>query len=228
MQFTVINKDRLVNRTLNDIQTATEGWLNGPPREEVALLSRITERLYRRRRGCDVGLSHPVSVTPTFEVWHRRGPGGTDRYGCDIAVTLDIPEEPFTKTACFQLKRSEGGRVDIDHRQVTTALASEFAHAAFLLATDVGTGAHSVAPMASLATAAPRISLSGWMSLSDWLVRWLDCQIGTPPDRGPRLEALLRQVFSSAEFDQPWTLFNLPEGVAPLRVWMQTLISSQG
>jgi len=227
VQFTVINKDRLVSQTLNDIHKATKGWLNGPPQEEVALLSRITEQLYRRRRGCDVGSSHQVSVTPEFEVWHRRGPGGTDRYGCDLAVTLDIPEEAFTKTACFQLKRSQRGSVDIDHRQVTTALASRFAQAAFMLATDVGTGGHVVAPMASLATTGARVSVSGWMSLSDWLVRWLDCQIGTPLDKGPRLEALLRQLFSSVEVRQPWALFDLPEGVEPLRVWFRTLISSQ-
>ncbi len=226
VQFTVINKDRLVSETLDVIRIATEGWLNGPPQEEVALLSRITEQFGRRRRGCDVGSSRRVSVTPEVEVWHRRGAGGTDRYGCDIAVTLDIPDEPFRKTACFQLKRSNRGSVAIDPNQVQSALGSKFAHAAFLLATDVQTGVHFVAPMLSLATTGSHTPVAGWLSLSDWFVRWLDCQIGTPPDQGSNLETLLRELFVGGEVRAPWALLGLPEGTEPLRAWLQMHLST--
>lgn len=227
MPFAVINKDRLVSEALAEVQAATEGWLNGPPQEEVALLSRITERLGRRRRGCNVGAAGRLSITPAVEVWHRRGPAGTDRYGCDLAVTLDIPQEPFIKTACFQLKRSRHGTVTVDRNQVSTALASRFSHAAFTLATDVDTGVHAVAPMRDLATAASQVSVSGWMSLSDWLVRWLDCQIGTAPAGGPVLESLLRELFSRADTRGPLALLDLPEGFEPLRVWFQARLWNQ-
>jgi hypothetical protein len=220
--FRDISKDRLIRLALNEVDFATSGWLAGPPQEEIALLSRLTERLLRQRRRCDVGTRRRVSFSPQVEVLHRRGPRTTDLYGCDLAVTLDIPAEPFCKTACFQLKRSDSGKVILDRTQLQAVRASPFRYQSFVLATDRVNGEHRLAEIESLPTQGGQHALNGWLPLADWLVLWLDCQVGTRPP-GPPLEDVLRDLFS-APYDGMW---DLPEGFSPLRVWLVLRISSE-
>jgi hypothetical protein len=226
--FTTISKDWLVREAMTEVESACQGWLAGPPQHEVALLSRITERLLRQRRGCDVGLQRRVTVVPEVSVWDRKGPGTSDLSGCDLAVTLNIPAEPFLKTACFQLKRSENGKVRLDLAQVAVAGASLFKHQAFLLAADDQTGECRITPVLTMSAAQETQKTAGWLTLSDWLVQWLDCAIGAalPAEKGG-LEKTLRDLFGAQESDALIQQFALPYGVEPLRVWLRVNIQAE-
>ncbi len=54
-----VDLDKVLKVVLDDVGSAVNGWLNGRPLDEIALMNRITEILARRRRGCDVGIQIP-------------------------------------------------------------------------------------------------------------------------------------------------------------------------
>src|SRR5215467_11418986 len=101
-----INFDRVFSELLFDMAHAVDGWANGEPRDETALMNRITERLSRNRRKCDVGVHRPVDAIADFYILHRRDLNQSDKFGSDLAATIRIPESDFVKTAFFQLKVS--------------------------------------------------------------------------------------------------------------------------
>lgn len=225
--FHTISKDRLIYHALFELSEASKGWLAGPPQEEVALLSRMTERLLRRRRGCDVGVGTRVAFTPDVQVCHRRGLHGTDLFGCDLAVTLNIRPERFRKTACLQLKRSESGTVVLDARQLRVLQSSVFRHQSFILAADPSSGEYRLQAAAALPATGGSQHVGGWLPLTDWLAQWLDCSIGTvPEDQEASLEALLADLLGA---DTPLEIlrqFEFPEGVEPVRLWLRASIDA--
>jgi hypothetical protein len=118
LPYTEINLDLVLQGLLDDMAHVTNGWLNGEPKDEPALMNRITERLSRHRRKCDVGVTHPVEVVVEFFNLHREGPIQTDQYGSDLAVTIRIAEIDLTKTAFFQLKVSRNYKARLDLGQL--------------------------------------------------------------------------------------------------------------
>lgn len=224
--FRVISKDRLVAVALDTMKRAAEGWLNGPPQEEIALLSRITEGLLHPRKRCDIGMHSRVSFKPKVEVWHRKGPGTSDLYGCDLAVTLDIPDEPFQKTACFQLKRSDSGSVQLEPSQLAVAQKSPYEAQTFVLAADKNHGEYRLQGASSVS--AGRQSTSHWLPLADWLVQWLDCKIGTPRNQQATfLSTSLAALFRPEVLVGDVPAFPSPEGFEPLRVWLLLRLTSK-
>lgn len=101
-----INVDLVLQGILSDMVYVTNGWLNGEPKDEPAFMNRLTERLSRSRRKCNVGVKEPIEVVAEFFPLHRKGPNQVDQYGSDLAVTINVETLDLTKTAFFQLKVS--------------------------------------------------------------------------------------------------------------------------
>lgn len=93
--------DKIAYNTLWDVSEAVRGWLSGQPTDEVALMNRITERITRRRRGCDVGVGSKVQMVSQLALLHRKGARQTDLYGADLAITVLVAKIGFIKTRFF-------------------------------------------------------------------------------------------------------------------------------
>src|SRR6266516_3950475 len=103
----IVNFDRVLKELLWDMAYVVNDWAKGKPQKEAVLLNRITARLSRSRRKCDVGVKKPLVMTAEFYELHRRGEKQSDKYGSDLAVTIRIKEgstrrPTFLKTALFQ------------------------------------------------------------------------------------------------------------------------------
>lgn len=215
-------QDRLIRDVQSELDAAVQGWQNGLVLEEVALLNRITERLRRRRPKCDVGLLGPVAIHPTVEIWHRQD-SGSDRFGCDLALTFESAEDGFIKSACIQLKRCDKGRVTVDPQQVANALADpRIASRAFTLAIDKERGFARVTRTAEL-VGHKRVDCTQWLPLSEWLVQWMSCSIGEKSNYDERrFEACMLSAFRQSTV--PAERFDLPDGVAPARVRAELVV----
>ena len=207
-----------------------EGWANGKPQDEPALLNRITEALARNRRKCDVGVKTPMIMRAEFYELHRRGAKQADRYGSDIAVTIRIengsPRRPtLLKTAFFQLKVSSGYAALLDSVQLQDSISLPvLKNRAFVLAVDerrFGYRVESVAKcLSSFGSEKTKTFLTTeWEFLSSWLSGWFGCERGETSDaEDPNgIEKLLeefavphrRDVFESA------LAANLPPEILP-------------
>jgi len=187
-----------------DIRTAVSAWLAGAPLYEIALLNHLTGRLGRRRKGCKIGFRR-VHVTPSVSVLHARG-NRKDKYGADLAVTLDIPSDAYLKTALFQLKLHEGGYVKLDQDQLRDAVNLEHTkQRSFVAAVDTKSGVVKIAAVGELldvlaSSGSAKIPLSHviWYELDVWLFAWIQCLVGVPSDRrNPDIEYVLERFFAT-------------------------------
>lgn len=165
-------------------------------------------------------------------VLHRRGPGQSDRFGADLAITVDVPVTAFRKTAFFQLKRSSDLQAIFERKQFddarelqsvwdrSWALAIDESRAVLRVrsATDViseftdGRGSHKVVS-------------TDWLPITRWLWLWLSCDIG-PPSRiddpnavEPLLEDFRMPPTQRLVFDVGRD-FILPDNWLPSRSWL--------
>lgn len=237
--------DNLARRAQRQIAASTRGWLVGGPPEEVALLNRLTERL-GGNRSCQVAGSPPGVVESRSLTLHRRGTGGTDLFGADLAVSLHVQGTHFLKTALLQLKRAEKGRGRIESRQLgQMLLAYPFVqHGMFVAAADKDDGAMAIGPVENVVAGIRsarsltlpkevdfRVSDPGWLSSRAWARRWLGCEVGPRSRVGAlsSIEALLWS-YTRVEDAPSWVarqmsenllqyVGDLPEGWVPARSW---------
>lgn len=231
-----VNLDALMYVALGDILEAVHGWVNGLPTDEVALLNRVTEKLARRRRGCDVGLQFPMKVIAQIANLHRRGPNQTDKYGSDLAVTVSVDGDTYLKTAFFQLKRAENYQVTIEKAQLDAALGvTTIGSRSFVVAADNHRSGIRIRDVGTLSQsfpadqAAQSVNASDWQSLTEWLQGWLACDIG--PSSDPRdpcspetlLQSFYRETPEGQEWQTGWVLpkanIDLPD-IIPARSWV--------
>ena len=85
------------------IERSVTGWRHGIPRYEIALLNRVTEPF----NGLSLTLADPfgflgpyLHISSELHQLHARGgtvpgqPSGSDAYGADLAVTVDVRPYP--------------------------------------------------------------------------------------------------------------------------------------
>lgn len=226
-----INFDRVIAEILGDMEHVADGWSKGRPQDETALLNRITERLSRNRRKCDVGVETPVSLETEFYELHRRGLNQTDRHGADFAVTIDIPAENYKKTALFQLKKSSGYKATLTAQQLDETLLLEVIKPrSFVLSVDqerlgfrvrsaqacrddIGDGHDS-----------RQFETEQWDFLVVWLLKWFQCKEGPPtePDDKNPVEGLLSSFRIDGRPADAGLVRqqNLPDGFLPARSWL--------
>ena len=226
-----INFDRLIAEILSDMEHVADGWSKGRPQDETALLNRLTERLSRSRRKCDVGVGTPIGLEAEFFELHRRGKNQTDKYGADFAVTIHAPVVDFKKTAFFQLKKSKDYQATLTAEQLDQAsLVDSIRPRSFVLTVDevrLGFRVRSVTNCRSEIPAdngSRQFSVAEWDFLVVWLLKWFRCKEGLPTettDPEP-VEGLLRDfrmdspTVSSAQIQQQ----NIPDGFCPARAWL--------
>jgi len=226
-----INFDRLIAEILSDMEHVADGWSKGRPQDETALLNRITERLSRSRRKCDVGVGRPVGLEAKFFELHRRGKNQTDKYGSDFAVTVDAPAEQFRKTALFQLKKSRDYDANLTAEQLDQALlVPSIAPRSFVLAVDetrLGFRVRSVDSCRrdiSSQNSSRMFKVDAWDFLVVWLLKWFRCEEGKPSD--PQDKAPVEDLLRDFRIDAPISSAgmirreNLPDGFCPARAWL--------
>ncbi len=230
-----LDMDRVLYESLSGVVRAVTAWLSGAPTSEEPLMNRLTAEFTRRRRRCDVGTRTPVVMTGKYALLHRRGESQTDAYGADLAVTVDIPDRAYTKTALFQIKVSADFALRLEREQLDQAMRDARTEGrSFVLAADksrerlriksVVDALHLVSANAQTAS----IDCAEWSPLGDWLVKWLSCDVGQPSrlDDTRSVEALLQHfvVEPPPNWESPWGDGNAedyPEELRPAKAWLE-------
>ena len=222
---------------MNEVAAAAQGWKNGDPRDEIAFMSRLTERLKRKRKNCDLGKSSPMKVDSSTYVLHRKGNNKTDQFGADLAVTLDV-SGVWRKTAIFQLKKSNGYKVGLNADDLKAAFEDPLiADRSFVLAIDEERLGVRIAKVEGLSTNLQKsgqksmtFDTNTWRFLHDWLVEWLRCGLSpeSPTNGSPGAEALLEAFrVESIEEDEeyPYQATDVRHlDSVPARAWLQSSI----
>lgn len=225
-----VDFDRLVKIALSELGSALSAWIGGEPKDEVVLLSHITGRLNRRRRACDVGNVTPVRMETRLSMLHRRGPRQTDRYGCDLALTVSIPTDGFLKTACFQLKKSTAYTVSVERAQLDdAAIDPRIEQRAFVAAADEIRAGIRIQSTADLiqdfdnVQATKQFRCANWDSLVPWTERWLRCDVGpeSDPNDPNRIEVLLSRFEIPAPRGGLVIFDEAEQEIIPARAWLK-------
>lgn len=229
-----INFDRVIADILSDMETVARGWADGRPKDEIALLNRITEQLSRKRRKCDIGVETPMEMEAAIYELHRQGDNQKDRYGSDFAVTIDIPTAGFKKTALFQLKKSTNYKASLTRVQLDDGcVLKNIEERNFVLSVDedrLGYRIKSVRECLDAigaGNASKQFNTSEWEFLVAWLLKWFRCEVGKPtkPDDKDPVEPLLESYKIPAPLPlltgrEAFVEDNIPEGVAVARSWL--------
>jgi len=230
-----IDLDAVTTYLLGDLWAAIDGWSHGLPRDEVALLNRITERLNRRRRNCDVGVRSSVELVTELFVLHRAGTKQTDRFGADLAVTIRIPKLQLVKTVLFQLKIGSGHRITLDAAQLRDSQAfPETAPRAFVLAIDQLRYACRINSVTSCRAAIPTaqgsitMDTALWEGTASWVIEWFRCSRApaSDPASGMTVEEMLakHRVPQREDRDAP---AGADSELMPARVWLEYLFQAR-
>lgn len=232
LPYAEINLDLVVQSLLDDMVHATNGWLNGEPKDEPALMNRITERLSRNRRKCDIGVGHPVEVVTDFFRLHREGPRQTDQYGADLAVTIRVAEIDLTKTVFFQLKVSHHykARLTLGQLQQPSAFPGVKERSFVLAVDDPGRGYRVEATRkceseVQTGYESSEFDTSKWEYLTEWVIAWLECKNAPESDTSDpnAVEVLLEKYRQAAikDYDEEIIAANLPRDVVPAKNWLR-------
>jgi hypothetical protein len=223
-----IDFDKLVTITMADIAFAMKEWLEGLPNDEVALMNRVTARLNRRRHGCDVGVNSIVKVESQLAMLHRKGINQIDQYGSDLAITVQINELNFQKTAFFQFKKSKSFEASLDRKQLTdTQKDFRTAERSFVMfADELRTGIRIKSVKDLLAefddTQKSKVfNAAEWNFLTQWLWGWLSCEIGAPSTEKNSPESMLQQYVMQENWLSYWESGEQISGdFLPARAWL--------
>jgi hypothetical protein len=176
-----------------------------------------------------------MKVDSSTYVLHRKGKNQTDKYGADLAVTLDV-DGIWRKTVIFQLKKSNGYKVGLNGDDLKAASEDPLiAERSFVLAIDEERLGVRIAKVEGLST---KLEESGqksmtfdtntWRFLHEWLVEWLRCGLApqSPTDGDPGVEGLL-DAFRVEPIEDEEEYYFQPADVrhlesVPARAWLQT------
>jgi len=210
-------------------------WLAGAPTSEEPLMNRLTAQFTRRRRHCDVGVRIPIAMTSQVAFLHRQGKQQTDAYGSDLAITVEIPDRNFRKTALFQIKVSEDFCTRLELRQLKEALTdSRTKDRSFLLVADKARQRLRVKavvdaiPLINGENKTGQVDCTNWMSVSEWLTKWISCNVGAASDNdeSKSVEKLLQAfvVEPPSDWEMPWGIGDAADyssdGI-PARAWLE-------
>ena len=237
-----LDPDSLMAQALKVAASATKDWLGGQPVTEEPLMNRLTAGFTRAGR-CDVGTAAKVQVKPKLFLLHRKAANLSDKFGSDLAVTVDVAPKRFRKTAFFQIKISDGFSIRINRKQINDAKKLTWVYdRAFVLAADTAKGRLRLKSAADCdALLKPGAESVGancidWLSLGRWLNSWLSCSIGKATDlKGKNeVEPLLDKyvVDRPRDWEPPWDYYHrgqpADEQFYPAKTWLVMSFKLQG
>jgi|GEM_PF-2903120 len=229
--FDRFDEDKLLSQVLPRLNYALESWLNGMAADEVSLMNQITSEFNSKRaRTCDIGISESYSVSSELFELHRRGTNQVDKFGADLAFTIETPD--FTKTAFFQFKIAKNNIARVETKQIDDAkIISEVYERSFVFTVDRNSGKIRITPVSDIAEEFVNLGSKGldidkWEAFSEWLLNWLRCKRGKLSDNNDRkkIENLLDNCSISSRRDRFGSYWELPEKYLPAKSWLDTSI----
>lgn len=232
--------DKVLRGTTNRLEKSIRDWKDGLVIEEAALINRLAKHFRHRRWNCDPGISGSVRVTTVFSRLHRQGIGATDRFGSDLAVTVDIPEIQYLKTAVIQTKVSNGLEAEVQKHQIQQAISSPLTKGrAFVASFEPESEIVRIESAAHLWQSIEDVNKSRtfkcekWSTFSDWLRNWLKCEIGEKSVQGDPngIESALSSFAEAPLADAyvPWNAtgkVQVPAEFVPPEIWVQYNLES--
>jgi|GEM_PF-2709662 len=234
-----IDVDRLNRSLLIAVQKAARKWQENPPQEESVFLSRLIENLKLPRGGCDVGLEKPMLTVSDVYYLHRKGEKQTDQYGADLAVTLRIGKS-WTKTAIFQLKKSDEYKLQLNRDDLKAAAEDErISKRSFIMAIDqqrLGVRLEKIEKLKTVYDNSPAenktFHTTSWRPLSDWFLKWLRCELS--PASSNRDPNSIERLLAAFRIEQPEQFDDFDLGHeeintedlwhVPAKIWIETTI----
>src|SRR3989442_1725880 len=113
-----VDFDKVLSQTYFRVAKAISEWLQGRILEEHQIVANLIRNLTAREGSCDVGAHQRLVMRSQVASLHRQGPGASDAYGSDLAVTIIAPELLFRKTAFFQMKMADAYEIRLDKAKV--------------------------------------------------------------------------------------------------------------
>jgi hypothetical protein len=182
-------------------------WFIGIP-DEPMFLHEVIKRWQKHRNPWDIGLRSRVPVHHYLAQLHRKGKSRSDKFGSDFALTVDVRGPvSFRKTAIFQTKVGDNHSATVERQQLEDALSvPEFVGRAFTIALDRERASLRIQSVDVLSAAfsackgTKRFDTTEWFASSNWMTRWLECDIGRPSSitEADTIEGLLFQHISEA------------------------------
>lgn len=218
-------------------------WMAGAPRSEEALMNQVTQALGGPAY-CDIGRVEPLILSAEVYPLHRRGPGRTDAYGSDAAVTVIFETTGVVKTAFFQFKKAPLGQCRLERGQLRDALRHPaVAPRAFIFAADENSGEARIASARwALGQFRPRAAtrtttIAPWIRTRAWIAGWLACRQAPASDlhARDRVEALLQpfvdarippDILPGGAGPDPIVMRDMPDGFQPARLWAVLRLSA--
>lgn len=184
-----------------------------------------------------MGKASPMKVDSSTYVLHRKGTNQTDKFGADLAVTLDV-SRTWRKTAIFQLKKSNGYKVGLDGDDLKAASEDLLiAERSFVLAVDeerLGVRIEKVVGLNSKLQGSGQKSMTfdtnTWRFLHEWLDEWLRCELAppSPTDGSPGVEGLLESFRVEPIEDDDEVYFERSDvsrlELIPARAWLRVFV----
>lgn len=228
-----IDFDKIIFSALNDCNSTLNAWLKGRPRSEEAFLNRLTEKISRKRRNCDVGVNTPTYLHTLIYELHRKGENQKDLYGADLAVSVVFEDELKIKTAFFQLKRSSNYILKTDRSQFEDALSVDaIGERSFLLAIDEDRKGFRINTIKDMFkhfnnnSKSKTFDASNWYCLTEFLWKWFSCDIGksTKFNEPYSVESLLQNFIVEPSEKLKWIterrIDDNPEKFIPAKSWV--------
>lgn len=184
-------------------------WLHGI-KEEPFFLHEVFKRHRMHPSPRDIGLRYPARVGHGLARLHQQGPRRSDAFGGDFALTVDITGAyTLRKTALIQSKLGNSLSTQIEHLQIKEALATpELKGRCFVMSVDRVRENIRLQSMDTLAAeftspskASQQFDTGEWMASSDWLLKWLKCEVGIPSStsEAASIETILRPFATEIE-----------------------------
>jgi hypothetical protein len=232
-----IDFDKIARFVLADISSALDGWIKGQPTSEEALMNRVTEKLKKQRRNCNVGVGKVINVKSQLTMLHRKGANQTDLFGSDLAITIFIEDTNLLKTAFFQFKTGNNFKVSLEKKQLNQASArSDIYQRSFVIFVDKENLGIRIKPVPKIIGTfnnkqnTKTFNTLNWNFLIQWLWNWLSCSTGPSSDRNDpnSIESLLQHYIPEGEkWDSVWPISRDVDfaDFIPARTWLVVFLT---
>lgn len=233
--YNTIDFDKISTITYSRAANAVRQWIDGRVLEEQALLNHTIGQFKPTRRGCDIGAKNVIEGKTKLFTLHRKGVKQIDKFGSDLAVTLKIASIDFCKTAFFQFKKSKQLETILQKDQLLECLkVNTVFERSFAFVADENRQCIRLKSLVEIDTAFDKTKMTqkanceDWLTLIQWLEKWLKCEIGKPSDlkQNNEIENLLQGLVvedekQENEFNKALDdlLSNFPEYL-PAKEWI--------